>query len=149
MSSLLSKLFCLFLVVLPLFAFACSSTGASQDPTGQVLVKVHVLADVPPSGSEYKLKSGQPRKAGVYEFYLKQPALPGSGAFKKIDSIRLKKTGDAEFYGEKRIKVIDGVMCVGYPSTNLIDGKACVEIDQNQDEIEITIHYWETSLGIL
>jgi hypothetical protein len=39
-------------------------------------------------------------------------------------------------------------LCIGYPSTNIIDGKACVELDQSETEIEITVHYWKTSLGI-
>jgi len=120
-----------------------------QPTDNNILARVHVLIDRPAPGSEYELMEGEPKNVGVYEFYLKKPGLPGSGAFKKLDSIPLNRLNEAEFYGEKLVKRIGGALCVGYPSTNIIDGKACVEIDQGQDEVDVTVHYWKTRLGIL
>lgn len=143
----------LFFIASLLFAYACTPalTPVPSPPPGKmdILVKVHVLTDSPASGSEYERKEGEPQRVGVYEFYLKKPGVPGSGAFKKLDSIPLKKINTIEFYGEKRVTKTSGALCVGYPATNIIDGKACVEIDQSKDGVETTVHYWETSLGIL
>lgn len=139
------------IVLILLFAVAavgCVGPGGQPAENG-VLVCVHVLADHPAPGSGYELREGEPKNVGVYEFYLKKPGLPGSGAFKKLDSIPLNRLNEAEFYGEKLVKRIDSALCVGYPSTNIIDGKTCVEIDQGQDEVDITVHYWKTRLGIL
>ena len=121
----------------------------TQPTANNILVRVHVLTDSPSPDSEYELREGEPRTVGIYEFYLKKPGVPGSGTFRKLGSISVNKLSNTEFYGEKLVKRIDGTLCVGYPSTNIIDGKACIEIDQSQDEVDITVHYWKTRLGIL
>lgn len=124
--------------------------GAGQEePANAILVHISVLRDQPQPGSEYELREGEPKNVGVYEFYLKKPGVPGSGTFKKLGSISLDRLNQTEFYGQNTVKRIDGTLCIGYPSTNLIDGKACVEIDQSQDEVRVTVHYWKTSLGII
>lgn len=136
-----------------LLACACNLaiTSVPSQPSNRedILVKVHVLMDSPPPGSNYVLMKGEPKRVGVYEFYLKDPGLPGSGRFTRLDSISLKRLSSTELYGENQISRISGTLCIGYPSTNIIDGKAIVELDQSKTEIEITVHYWKTSLGIL
>lgn len=113
-----------------------------------IMVRVHVLADQPQI-SNYVLRDGDPENVGIYEFYLERPDLPGTGAFRQLDSISLDGVNETEFYGEKRVPRIDGILCIGYPSTNFIDGKACIKIDQDQNEINITIHYWKTDVAII
>lgn len=139
------------LLVSVLFLLACASCAphSPSDTSDRILVRVRVLTDKPLSTSEYRLKDGTPRKVGVYRFYLKQPDLPGSGAFEQVDSIRLKKTDGGQFYGEKWIKRTEDTLCVGYPATNMIDQEACVQIDPGQSEIDVVVHFWETRLGIL
>lgn len=143
----------LFAHLVLILAFAGALVGCighwGQPAGNDILVHIHVLTDHPAPGSEYELREGKPKTVGVYEFYLKKPGIPGSGAFKKLDSISLDKLNETEFYGEKLVRGIDSALCVGYPSTNIIDGKACVVIDQSQNEVHITVHYWKTRLGIL
>lgn len=143
----MSKLI-LLIVSVTILTLPIALLGCVQQPANSILVHVRVLTDHP-LGSGYELREGEPRTVGIYEFYLKKPGLPGSGSFKKLDSISVNKVNDTEFYGEKLVKRIDGTLCLGYPSTNIIDGKACVEIDQSQNEVNITVYYWETRLGIL
>jgi len=138
----------LFIVSITILTLSIALLGCVQQPPNSILVHVQVLTDRP-AGNGYELREGEPETVGIYEFYLKEPGLPGSGTFKKLNSISVDKLDDTEFYGEKLAKRIDGTLCVGYPSTNIIDGKACVEIDQSQDEVNITVYYWETRLGIL
>lgn len=132
-------------LTLPIAIGGCTAQEPAND---SIAVHIHVLKDQPQPGSEYEPKEGEPTNVGVYEFYLKKAGIPGSGTFKKLDSISLNKVNETEFYGKKLISKIDGNLCVGYPSTNLIDGKACVKVDQSRSEISITVHYWKTSLGI-
>lgn len=146
MSKLTLLIVGIVILTLPIALVGCVQ---EQEPANSILVHVRVLTDHPAHGSEYELREGEPKSVGIYEFYLKKPGLPGSGTFKKLDSIPLNKVENTEFCGEKLVKRIDGILCVGYPSTNLIDGKACVEIDQSQDEVNVTLYHWETKLGIL
>lgn len=132
------------LLAILLAVFVIRYTGTEKPAADTILVHVYVLKDNP--DLHYVLREGNPESVGVYEFYYKKPNLPGSGAFRKIDSIRLNKLNETTFYGEKRIKKIDGILCIGYPSTNFIDGKACVKIDQSKREVSVTVHYWKTSL---
>jgi hypothetical protein len=113
-----------------------------------IWVHVHVLLDQP-DNIDYQIREGKPKSAGVWEFYFKQPNLPGTGAFREVDSIPLVEAEGGRAYGEKYIKRIDGWLCVGFPSTNFIDGKTCVEINQTQDEVSLTVHYWKTNIAIL
>jgi len=136
-------------LILLLAVTVVGCAGSGKQPANTILLHVHVLTDHPAPGSEYELREGEPKAVSIYEFYLKKPGIPGSGTFKKLGSIPLDKLSETEFYSEKFVKRIDGTLCVGYPSTNIIDGKACVEIDQGRDEVDITVHYWETRLGIL
>ena len=129
-----------FFVVLAL-GVACVA-----EAEGRVLVNVRVLTDEPPI--LYQLIEGTPSDVGVYEFYLERSDIPGSGVFKKLDSIALEKVRDNEFYGRKAISKIDGTLCVGYPPTNFIDGAACVKIDQSQKEVNVIVHYWKTGEAI-
>ena len=112
-----------------------------------ILMHVYVFKDTPESN--YELRKGTPNNVGVYEFYYKKPALPGTGAFKKLDSIPLNRINETAFYGKKSVRRINGTLCVGYPSTNFIDGKACVRVDQSQNETNITVHYWKTDIAII
>ena len=121
---------------------------AGQPEEDTITVHVNVLLDQPQNPG-YRLRSGQPQTAGIYEFYLKNPDLPGSGAFREIDSIPLHEVKQGEYYGEKTLNKIEGQLCVGYPSTNFIDGKSCIKIDQSLQEADITLHYWETKVGII
>lgn len=136
-------------LILLLTVTLAGCVGENENSANTMLVHVSVLRDQPEPSSEYELREGEPKNVGIYEFYLKKPGVPGSGTFKKLGSISLDKSNEMEFYGQKWVKRIDGILCIGYPSTNLIDGKACVEIDQSQNEVDITIHYWKTTLGIL
>lgn len=135
------------ILTLPIAVLGCA-VQQQELTNANILIHVHVLKDQPEPSSEYELREGEPKNVGVYEFYLKEPGIPGSGTFKKLDSISLDKVTKTEFYGRKLISRIDGNLCVGYPSTNVIDGKACVRVDQSQNEVNITLHYWKTSLGI-
>jgi len=112
-----------------------------------IAVNVYVLKDSPESN--YELREGTPNNVGVYEFYYKNPELPGTGTFKKLDSIPLNRINETAFYGEKSIRRINGTLCIGYPSTNFIDEKACVRVDQSQNVVNITVHYWETNIAII
>jgi hypothetical protein len=114
----------------------------------KIMVHVYVLNKDNPE-PRYEIKEGIPKNVGVYEFYYKNPELPGTGAFKKLDSIPLNRINETAFYGEKSITRINGTLCIGYPSTNFIDGKACVRVDQSQNETNITVHYWETNIAII
>ena len=115
-----------------------------------ILVGIQVVKDEP-DNVDYQVKEGEPDSVGVYRFYFEKEGLPGTGAFQELDSIPLHKSSKTkdEFHGSKGVKRIDGVLCVGYPPTNFIDGKACIRIDQTQDEVNVTVHYWETSIAIL
>lgn len=126
----------------------CQFTQQDTSDTG-LLIQVHVLTNAPNPNTNYELIEGSPQSIGVYEFYLKTPGIPGSGVFKKLDSIPLEKMNESEYFGKKSIKKIDGTLCIGYPSTNIIDGKAIVRIDQSQSEADITVYYWKTNLGII
>lgn len=134
-------------LTLPVAVSGCTLEQTELGNTN-MLVHVQVLKDQPEASGEYEIRQGEPENAGVYEFYLEKPGVPGSGIFKKLDSISLHKVNETEFRGKKLISRIDGTLCVGYPSTNLIEGKACVEVDQSRSEITVTVHYWKTSLGI-
>lgn len=112
-----------------------------------ITAHVYVFKDSPESN--YELREGTPNDVGVYEFYYKNPKLPGTGAFKKLDSITLNRINETAFYGEKSIRRINGALCIGYPSTNFIDGIACVRVDQSQNVVNITVHYWETNIAII
>ena len=112
-----------------------------------IAVNVYVFRDVPESN--YELREGTPNNVGVYEFYCKKPELTGTGAFKKLDTIPLNRINETVFYGEKSIRRINGNLCIGYPSTNFIDGKACVRVDQRQNETKIIVHYWKTGIVII
>lgn len=136
-------------LLLTLVVTIAGCAGGEEEPANTMLVHVSVLRDQPQPSSEYELREGEPNNVGIYEFYLKKPGVPGSGTFKKLGSISLDRLNQMEFYGQKRVKRIDGILCIGYPSTNLIDGKACVEIDQSENEVSVTVHYWKTSLGII
>ena len=112
-----------------------------------ITVHVYVLKDFPESN--YELREGSPNNVGVYEFYYKKSRLPGTGTFKKLESIPLNRINETAFYGEKSIRTINGTLSIGYPSTNFIDGKACVRVDQSQNETNITLHYWATNIAII
>ena len=125
-----------------------AAAGCIYSPEEKCLVAhVFVFKDSPESN--YELIEGTPNNVGVYEFYYKKPKLPGTGAFKKLDSIPLDRINETAFYGEKSIRRIDGTLCIGYPSTNFIDGKACARVDQSQNVVNITVHYWETNIAII
>jgi hypothetical protein len=47
------------------------------------------------------------------------------------------------------LKDIDGRLCAGFPSKSLIDRKTYVEVNQTQDEVRLTVHYWKTNIAIL
>ena len=112
-----------------------------------ITAHVYVFKDSPESN--YELREGTPNNVGVYEFYYKKPELLGTGAFKKLNSIPLNRINETAFYGEKSIGRINGTLCIGYPSTNFIDEKACVRVDQSQNVVNITVHYWETNIAII
>lgn len=136
-------------LILLLAVTVVGCVGSGDQPVNTILLRVHVLTARPAPGTEYELREGEPKAVGIYRFYLEKAGVPGSGAFKKLDSISLDKLNETEFCGEKLVRRTDGVLCIGYPSTNIIDGKACVEIDQSQNEVDITVYYWETKLAIL
>ena len=121
--------------------------GCIYQPEEDIAVNVYVLKDLPESN--YELREGTPNNLGVYEFYYKKSNLPGTGAFKKLDSIPLNKINETAFYGTKSIRKINGTLCIGYPSTNFIDGKGCVRVDQSQNETNITVHYWKTNIATI
>ena len=136
----------IFLVGMTLALVAAATSGCAAKTENEILFHVRVLTDEPPD-SYHQLLEGTPDSMGVYEFYLEQPDMPSSGAFRQLDSIPLEKVNE-EFYGTKSINKIDGTLCIGYPSTNFIDGQACVKIDQTQNEVDITVHYWKTGIAI-
>lgn len=127
----------------------CVMKDESKPPANEntILMHIYVFTDHPEPN--YELKEGIPENVGIYEFYYKDPKLPGSGAFKKLGSVPLNKLNESVFYAEKQVKRINGTLCVGYPSTNFIDGKACVRVNQTQNEANITVHYWETDIIII
>lgn len=139
----------LVVALMAIMAGCVMNDGDLQIPSDKkkILMHVYVLKDHPEPN--YELKEGIPKDVGIYEFYYKKPRLPGSGAFKKLDSIPLNKLNETVFYGEKFVKKINGTLCVGYPSTNFIDGKACVRVNQSQNEVNITIYYWKTNIIII
>jgi hypothetical protein len=111
----------------------------------EILVHIYVLNDQPKS-TEYEVIEGIPTKVGVYRFYLEDPRIAGSGVFEKVDSISLKKINESTYYGIKLVKKISETLCIGYPSTNYIDGKGCAGMDQSKEEVEVTVHYWKSTL---
>lgn len=112
------------------------------------MVNVTVTVDPPPPDTGYAPLGGEPAEAGVYEFRLERPDVPGSGAFNKIDTIALQRSGPAEFKGSKTIAKIKGTMCVGYPPVNFIDEKACVTIDQSKSQATVVVRYWKLQFAI-
>ena len=137
----------LILAVAWVLAMVGCTTPEEVPGEDEILVEVHVLTDQPET-ADYEPKEGEPESVGVYEFYLKEGGVPGTATFRQLDSIPLDKMGAADFNGTKIIKKIEGTLCVGYPPINFIDGKACVEIDQSQSQVNITVHYWETRIAI-
>ena len=134
------------LVVLTPLVLALILALVSQPAYGEeILIKVCVIKDEPIRG--YALIEGEPTAVGVYRFYLEKPEVPGSGRFEKIDEIPLTKV-DGKYCGEKLVKKINGTLVVGYPSTNYIDGRACVEVDQSKDIVNVTVHYWKSMLAV-
>lgn len=115
-------------------------------PADEILLSVFVLTDQPTDTMNYELMEGTPTNVGVYIYYLKDPRLAGSGVFEKIDTIPLKKLDNSTFYGEGVISKVNNTLCVGYPSTNYIDSKGCVNIDQSNERMNITVYYWKTTL---
>lgn len=144
-----NKVYCLF-PRLNCFISGCEYTCPEPIPAeeNKILIRVHVLTDQPEDKFTYELMSGTPTEVGVYKFYLKRPDLPGSGTFEKVDVITLQKIENDTYYGGKFIKKINETLCVGFPPVNFIDGKACVEIDTNENETNVTVHYWETKIGL-
>jgi len=119
-----------------------SACGGPVTSGSNMLIDVRVLTDKPQPG--YEPLPGQPSEVGIYEFYLQQPDLPGSGSFRKIGSIALQPIGPGEYRGSGQVAKIDGTLCVGYPPLNFIDGQACVKIDQALPQVEVTVHYWKS-----
>ena len=125
---------------------------ALTGPAEGILIRVYGVADQPPDNIErgpYKLRDGVPSEVGVYRFY--EPIGPGSGTFELLDKIPLQMVDENEYHGEKVIHKIDGRLTVGYPAQwqNSIDGYACVEVDQNENEVIITVYYWEYGSAIV
>lgn len=118
-------------------------------PADEILLSVFVIIDKPDDTMVYELFDKNPTQVGVYKFYLINPNIPGSGTFKKMDEISLERINESTFYGKKRITKINGTMCTGYPPINWIDGIASVEINQTEEEVAVTVHYWKTKIGII
>ena len=74
------------------------ATGAGEPKEGEILLRVNVLIDQPGT-SDYELMTGTPKNVGVYEFYHKEPGIPGSGTFSELGSVSLDKLNDTEFHG--------------------------------------------------
>ena len=118
-------------------------------PTPEISINVYVNTDQPTEPMTYELMDGTPTEVGVYRFCLREPKLAGTGAFEKVDEILLGKINESTLYGEKTIDKINATLCIGYPPVNWIDGNACVEIDQTKKEVNVTVYYWGTKIGIL
>lgn len=132
-------------VLLAVVFSGCISSYSSSPNT--VLLHITVINDYP-SSDHYEKIADNPTEVGVYEFYYTRPDLPGSGTFKKLDTITLQRKGYLRYVGEKKIDKIDRTLCVGYPPVNFIDGDACVEINQHLNEVSLEVHYWNCKIGI-
>ena len=149
------------LISVTLVLFFISFSGCAEIPTNSptptpiitpvddILVGVFVITDQPEDEMVYELMDRNPTQVSVYKFYLKDPEIPGSGTFEKMDEISLERINESTFYGKKRITKINGTMCTGYPPINWIDGIASVEINQTEEEVAVTVHYWKTKIGII
>ena len=134
------------LIVLTPLALALILVLISQPIYGkEILIKVCVIKDEPMRG--YVMIGSEPTAVGIYRFYLEKLGVPGSGKFEKVDEIPLTKV-NGKYCGEKFVEKINDTLVVGYPSTNYIDGRACVEVDQSKDEVNITVHYWRSLIAV-
>ena len=109
-------------------------------------LRVYVLTDTPNS-TIYEALNGTPTTVGIYEFYLKDPLIPGSGDFRLIDQIPLEMVNQTCYYGEKWVEFDCGAVCVGFPSTNFVDGIAVAPLNENDSTV--IVHYWRCKIGIL
>lgn len=121
-------------------------TSSSEEE--KVLIKITVLNEnVTDKVEGYIKRKGEPTELYIYEA-VEDPTLKHVIKFKKIDTVSLQKKDCLTFMGEKYINRSNNMLCVGYATTNFIDGNSCIMINQSLNEAELEVKYWDCNIAL-
>ena len=125
----------------------CLEKRNSSDES-KILLRVTVINEEPPSNASYVKKGGEPKEVYIYK-ELPNPKPAYNIGFTKIETINLRKVDDLHYVGEKYINRSDVTLCVGYATTNFIDGASCVMINQSLNEVQLEVYYWNCTVVMI
>ena len=113
----------------------------------KIFLNVTVINEEPPNSLDYVKKEGEPKEVYIYEA-VPDPELTHIIGFTKIETINLQKVDNLTFVGETYIDRSDVMLCVGYATTNFVDGLSCVTVNQSLNEIQLEVYYCNCNVAL-